>query len=530
MIRTQENARRNNNKLPWYYIGVASDPPVDLFDRRLEWEALSRWALDPTPGLQVAVVWGRRRQGKSYLLRRLCAATAGLYHQAIEHATPQSLDELGARVGEHLGVGRLAFADWDEAISSLARLAPRTHAQLGAFALGTVPLGGSAVTAPAVVVLDEFPYLMREASELPSVIQRAVDRSLDEATPPVRLVLCGSALSLMSELLTPRSPIHGRVWLQQLVKPFGYDDAAAFWGIAEPSLALRVFAVVGGTPAYRTLVRSRPQSLEDFDRWVVEDVLDPTSALFRDDEILLAEDVEVSSRTIYRSILSAVARGDSTQSKIAASVGRQINAVQFPLESLVRAGILLKDEDAIRQRRPTYTIAEPLVRFHQAVRDPDAARFEDGDRAAAWNDAESRFRSNVLGPAWEELARDYVRLHDVALQGEPLIRVGRTSVSNPASRTEAEVDVVGLGRSSGPRRKRVRILGEAKLRTLGMSDLRRLEELRGRLSRGPVEADDARLFLASASGFEPDLIERAEELDEVRLVSPETLYGRSAGG
>ena len=128
MIRTQENARRNNNKLPWYYIGVASDPPVDLFDRRLEWEALSRWALDPTPGLQVAVVWGRRRQGKSYLLRRLCAATGGLYHQAIEHATPQSLDELGARVGEHLGVGRLAFADWDEAISSLARLAPRTHA------------------------------------------------------------------------------------------------------------------------------------------------------------------------------------------------------------------------------------------------------------------------------------------------------------------------------------------------------------------------------------------------------------------
>lgn len=506
---------------------MAIKPPGDLYDRNSEWSSLASWATDERPGMQVAVVWGRRRQGKSYLLRRLCAATQGLYYQAVQRTTPQSLSELGTRVGNHLGVGRLAFRDWDEALGALARLGARRSGGYGGAAYGSAPYGGvSSVVGPAVAVIDEFPYLRGEAAELPSVIQRAVDRSVDEQGPPVRIILCGSALSLMTDLLAPRSPLHGRITLQLIVKPFDHLTASAFWGINDPQLALRVFAVVGGTPAYRDLSRSRPGALHDFDRWVVGDVLAPTSALFRDDEVLLAEDLEISNRTIYQGILSAVAEGECTQSKIAAAVGRKINAVQFSLENLVRAGFLTKDEDAIRQRRPVYSISDPLIRFHRAIRDPDATRFEDNEGAAAWRDAADRFRSAILGPTWEELLRVHVRRYGQDLFGEPVNSVGRTAVANPERRVEEEVDVVALGMGSGPKRKIVRALGEAKLRELGTRDLNRLEGIAQRLAGQNVRVQKPHYVLASASGFSKDLVRSSRARRDVQLVSIDDVYGR----
>ncbi len=487
------------------------NPPADLYDRVSEWSSLVSWATDDRPGLQVAVVWGRRRQGKSYLLRRLCAATQGMYYQAVQRTAPQSLSELGARVGSHLGVGRLALNDWDEALGALAQVGARR----------TVGYGGA-----AVAVVDEFPYLHREAAELPSVIQRAVDRSVDEQGPPVRIILCGSALSLMTDLLTPRSPLHGRITLQLLVKPFDHLTAAAFWGISDPQLALRVFAVAGGTPAYRDLARSRPNASDDFDRWVVDGVLAPTSALFRDDELLLAEDLEITNHTIYQGILSAVAEGECTQSKIAAAVGRKINAVQFSLENLVRAGFLTKHEDAIRQRRPVYSISDPLIRFHQAIRDPDAARFEDGEGPAAWQDAANRFRSAILGPTWEDLVREHVRHCGQDLFGDAVKAVGRAAVPNPERRSEEEVVVVALGMGSGPKRKIVQALGEAKLRELGARDLQRLEGIARRLAGPNVRVRQPHYVLASASGFSKDLVRSSRARRDVQLVRIDDVYGR----
>ena len=93
--------------------------PGDLFDREQDWAELSSFVTDSAPGLRIGVVYGRRRQGKSYLLRRLARETGGFYHQALEHEPTQALSELGDRLGSHLGVGRLALDSWEEAIASL---------------------------------------------------------------------------------------------------------------------------------------------------------------------------------------------------------------------------------------------------------------------------------------------------------------------------------------------------------------------------------------------------------------------------
>jgi hypothetical protein len=58
------------------------DKPADVFDRAYEWDDLARFATEPAPGLRIAVVRGRRRHGKSFLLERLCRGVDALTRQS----------------------------------------------------------------------------------------------------------------------------------------------------------------------------------------------------------------------------------------------------------------------------------------------------------------------------------------------------------------------------------------------------------------------------------------------------------------
>jgi uncharacterized protein len=105
-------------------------------------------------------------------------------------------------------------------------------------------------------------------------------------------------MSVMGGLLSGSAPLRGRAGLELIVHPFGYRDAARFWDITDPRLAVLVHSVVGGTPAYRRelLREDTPADLADFDAWVIRTVLNPQTPLFREARYLLAEETEIRDR------------------------------------------------------------------------------------------------------------------------------------------------------------------------------------------------------------------------------------------
>jgi AAA+ ATPase superfamily predicted ATPase len=491
-------------------IVVTLTRPSDVFDRTLEWGDLATFATAGGDGVRVAVVHGRRRQGKSYLLRRLAAATGGFYHQALEEEATPALEHLGDALGSWLGVpgGRLAFADWPAAVDAVAGLR-RENA------------------APAVAVIDELPYLLDQVPELSSVLQRAVDASRDGPREPVRLILCGSALSVMTELLSGQRALRGRIATTVRVDPFDYREAASYWGLAGSwPVAIRLHAIVGGTPGYRDLLGlDAPRDVEGIGAWVAAGVCNPASALFREDDYLLAEERGLTDRALYHSVLSAIAAGNHTETKMAATLGRDRQALSWPLRVLVDAGFVVRDDDALRRRRPNYRIAEPIVRFHHVVTRRDLARFEERRAADAWADAQARFATHVLGPHFEDLARRWtIRYASEQTTGGRLARVGATQVNDPAGRSQAEVDVVGI--RAGEDTTTVGLLGEAKFRTApaGVVVLAQLERARDLLARSTTVQDDVKLIVFSASGFDRALLATAHERRDVELVDLERLY------
>src|ERR1700689_3615886 len=99
------------------------DKPDALFDRAAEWMDLAAFAGDERPGATLGVVSGRRRQGKTFLLRALCEVAGGFYFAADEGTDGESLHQIGTALGAHLGLpSALRFDGWHEVCDALLAL------------------------------------------------------------------------------------------------------------------------------------------------------------------------------------------------------------------------------------------------------------------------------------------------------------------------------------------------------------------------------------------------------------------------
>ncbi|MCG5448543.1 MULTISPECIES: AAA family ATPase [Micromonospora] len=485
--------------------------PAEIFDRDVEWAELVRFAADDRPGATLGVVSGRRRQGKTLLLYELARATDGFYFGATEATPAESLRRLGEALGRHTDApGPLRLEDWSSAVDALLALGQRR---------------------PVTVVIDEFPYLARSSRDLPSIIQHALTPGRVERTESrTRLLLCGSALSFMGGLLAGSAPLRGRAGLELPVPPLDYRAAATFWGIVDPALAARVFAIVGGTPAYRReyVQDDVPDGPDDFDDWVVRAVLNPARPLFREARYLLAEDPDLRDTALYHSVLSAVAEGNGTRGGIAGYIGRKATDLQHPLTVLEDAGLLIREPDPLRSGRSRYRIAEPLITFYQAVMRPSWTALEQRRGADVWRRSNRRYSSGVLGPAFEEIVRQWaLRFAAPETFGGVVAEASAAVLTDPSTRTSLELDLVAFGEppfGDGPRP--LLAIGEVKWgRTLGLPELDRLSRARDLLAARPgLDVRDARLLLASAAGFTDELRHAAGQRPDVVLVDPSRLY------
>ncbi len=488
--------------------GRTGDRPSRLFDRDVEWADLVDFAEGPTAQPWIGLVYGRRRQGKSYMLSELAASSGGFYHQAIEEQRAPALNRLSAAIATFAGLPAWAGGQFNDWTSALRALADQASGRL--------------------VVFDEFPYLLRESPELSSVIQAAFDSAKSERHPAFKLILCGSALSVMTSLLTGQQALRGRAVLDMPVHGFDFRVSRAFWGIDDPNVAFLVDAVLGGAPGYRDLLGGMaPERAVDFADWLADGVLNPSHALFREAEYLLSEDPALVDRALYRSIIATIGGGQATRRGVGNALGRPDTALNHPLGQLERARFIIRDSDLLRPNRPLLRLADPLLRFYFAILRPDIARFDARRTREAWADASPRFRAQVLGPHFESIARTWTERYasEATLGGRPR-RVGFVQVNDPIARQQFEVDVV----AEAPGTKvdgipRLLVIGEAKASETArtMANLTHLERSRGLLA-GRADVGRTKLVLFGRAGFEAELLATAAKRDDVELVDLARLY------
>lgn len=486
--------------------------PAHVFGRDRYWDQLAMFAASASPAALLGTVSGRRRMGKTFLLRALAEQAGGFYFAATSATETESLRQFGAALAEFTSAAApFSFATWDDAISYLFGLA-----------------AGDRAGTPLLAVIDEFPYLAKAAPELPSLIQREIDRFQTEPSG-MRLLLCGSAMSFMGGLLGGTAPLRGRVRLEMVVKPFAYDEAAEFWGVADdPRLAVRLHTVVGGTPAYRRqfLADDVPAGLDDFDAWICRTVLSPLSPLFREARYLLAEEADIRDTALYHSVLAAVADGNTTRGGISSYIGRKATDISHPLSVLEDCHLLERDEDIFRSGKSRYRISEPLITFYESIMRPAWARLESGQAEAVWARSGERFAAQVAGPRFEVMCRQFTQDSPASPLGESLPTVGAGVVVDRASHQQIEIDVAAVEPASGGEKASVAMLGEVKWGTvMGLNHLERLRRARDILGVRGMDTEECVLACFSVAGFTDSLRAQADS-DDVRLIGVDELYGR----
>lgn len=349
-------------------------------NRRSELAALR--ALRSGGGL--AVIWGRRRLGKTRLLLEWCEQEGGVYTVADQSAPDVQRAYLARAIAEVLpGFADVVYPTWERLFARLAADAASRRFK-------------------GPVVLDELPYLVATSPELPSVLQRWIDH--DARRAGLQVAIAGSSQRMMQGLvLGAEAPLYGRARVTLDVQPLAASYLRTALGRLTGPALVEHWTAWGGVPRYWELAAERRG---DAKARLVALALDPMGPLFAEPERLLLEESPPANEV--RPLLDAIGAGCHRLSEIAGRIGRPATSLSRPLERLIGMGLVRREvphgEPERGGKRSLYKLDDPFLRMWFRVVAPNRAALIAGsdESRAAFLDAHW---SRLVGDAWEDLCR-----------------------------------------------------------------------------------------------------------------------------
>jgi len=363
----------------------------DFVDRQRELRELNE-LLNVRKG-QLAIVYGRRRVGKTTLLLHWVQQINSPYiYWVARRETAEATRQSFARA-----LWRWAYPDTDTAEP------PRFESWSLLFEQMARMIGNQ----PLILICDEFPYAVESDSSLPSHLQAAWDHLLK--SKPVMVILAGSHIGMMVDLFDYQAPLYGRFTSQLLVEPLPFAALTEFFPKYSAAERVAAYAVLGGIPAY----------LEWFDpqRSLGANIrhnLFRRVGMFRSEPLSLIGDLVRETRT-YEAALRAVASGAHTPADIASQIGLPSSNLAPYLKRLRELGLIERRIPATvppNQRRSTtrsrYYLRDSYLRFYFRFIEPNLEMVELELTDVLWERISEQFRAFIGGTVFEELCREWV--------------------------------------------------------------------------------------------------------------------------
>ena len=445
------------------------------------------------PGFQMAVVYGRRRVGKTTLINRFiddCGCKAVSF-VALQRGEKEQLALMGNAV-----LGALAPQMLDS-------VSFETFERLFTF------VAQAAQSERVILLIDEYPYLAAACPYMNSLIQRFVDHEWKGTQ--LYLILCGSLVSFMrDDVVGECAPLHGRSTLELKLHPMGYRDSGEFVpGYTHEEKAI-VYGLTGGVPKYL----EQFDDAKSLDQNIVEQFYSGTG-YFTEEQIQSLVTADRANPAAFNSVLMAIASGHTKYSEIATCTG--MNDIAYYMRTLVALELVEKRSSG---GRPYYVIADPMVAFWFKYVSPAASLINAG-RGELYYERRVRGRLHEhMGPVFEAMARQWC-FENMGTERFPFFATGieeyQASVKVPGEQPR-QVELNLVGRDG----KGIAFVGECKFRgeAFGSAELRKLTD-----KVALLPARDPGIVVFSLGGFS----------DEVRasgatLVGIEEMYEGGARG
>ena len=381
---------------------------MKFVDRFEETERLNKALSGNKPSF--AVVYGRRRLGKSTLLKRVLAEN-DVYYVADQTEAQHQREILATMISSIIeGFNKVIYPDWDSLMDTL----------------------NNRIEKKFTLCIDEFPYLVSACPELPSVLQKRIDSKQLK----YNLIVCGSSQQLMYGLvLDSTSPLYGRADVILKIAPFKLPYIQQALNLSDIE-TVEEYSVWGGVPRYWEL-REGDASLLDS---LKNNLLSVNGTLYDEPLKLFKDDINDVVRTA--TIMSYIGLGAHKLSEIAGRCGEVSTNLSRPLGKLIRLGYLEREipfgDDEKNSKKSFYKISDPFMNFYFRFIVPNRSFIELGRLNPILNTFENEFASYV-SQYWEKLCREAVSGNEISGVTYGIAR----KWWGPVSRTEKiELDIV----------------------------------------------------------------------------------------
>lgn len=445
-------------------------PGCPFIDRTRELDVLDR-AFGRRPLL--AIIYGRRRLGKTRLVREFLKRVHGqrvLYYTASlashQYNLRMLLQEAGRVAGEDLG--SITVGSLNSALGLLYRLGFK------------------------IVVIDEVTYWVRAAPRVVSELQDFVDNTLPGTD--MMLILLGSLVGVMhSHVLGGGAPLYGRALVRLRLGMLSFKDTQHFYPALTADDIVRLYALVGGIPFYNCLLHGVGSLRE-----AVETLIGSPGAPLMEEPLLMLRD-ELREPAVYNTLLSAIARGYRTPSRISQYAGVPLPHISKYLSVLEALGVVGREVPLFR-KKGEYVIVDPPMRTYYTLVEPVRSLVELGEYGKVVEHVLREIDEYTAG-TWENLSREYLLKRHV---GEGYLVAGRLVHKGE----ELDIGLVNMDEEKA-------IVAEVKWSDLSVHEavkIRRRAVLKAKRLLPGYEVVEAYVFARRIMGSRPDWVVTPEDM------------------
>lgn len=375
---------------------------------------------------ELLILYGRRRVGKTELIKEAFKKKKHLYYMAYKHTELEQLINFSRLLGEFFNdpiLKEQPLKSWDLIFTYLSQKIESFNKK------------------KMVIVLDEFPYLVESQQALPSIIQKFWDETGKQSN--ILLVLCGSSVGFMErEVLGHKSPLFGRRTRQLHLTPFSYREMKKFFPGKDAFWLFDVYSVFGGVPAYLDQVNPNLKIFKNIEK----SILAYDRFLFDEVRFLLMQ--ELREPRHYLLILRGIASGRTTINELVQFselkrdfVGKYLDILQTL--RLVHKNIPVTVKNPDRYRKGYYSISDEYFKFWFCFIYPYLSEISDG----RGSDIISNIKAGITryqGEMFEKISIDYLKdKMDCKEFPLSLHKIGRWWDKGD------EIDIVGINNQTG---------------------------------------------------------------------------------
>ena len=451
-------------------------------------------------GSGFVVIYGRRRVGKTTLIKEFIKDKRAFYFLATTESEAQSMKRFAgvlSRTTKNPMLSKVTFTDWLDLFQVVADDHPDEK---------------------KVLVIDEFPYLVKTNPDFPSILQNAWDEVLKDHN--VMLILCGSLISMMKKhALAYDSPLYGRRTAQIRLMPLQFTDVYEAQNLSFEQ-AVEQYAITGGVPKYMEFFQSDEPLVEQIRRVV----LSKNGFLYEEPDFLLNEEVQTPIN--YFSVLKAISDGNHKLSKIGMTMEQDTSAITPYLKTLIDLGFVTKnvpitEKNPERSRKSLYYVSDNFIRFWFRYVYPFKGELELDNQQIVLDEMGKDFKQKFVAFAYESICWNIFA--ELCRKGQIDFAPSRIgSYWRNDNEGDTEIDVAAVDNQH----KRL-FLGECKYhaKPVDVAVYSALQEKgQSKELAAAFKGYEVVYGLFSKSGFTDRLVEMAAEKSDLILIQEDAVY------